>query len=79
MMSASGHSCPVLRKGDKSCRTGQRAEGDKQLPGGPAHPLLGWTGSALAVLAAGFLLLLELGIPGTPWTAQVAFPDVEPA
>lgn len=78
MMSASGHSCPVLRKGDKSCRTGQPA-GDKQLLGGPAHVLRGWMGSALAALTAGFLLLLETGIPGTPWTAQVASPDVDPA
>lgn len=75
-MPASGNSFPVLREDDKSCRTGQRAEGDKQLLGGAAHLLLGWMGSALA---AGFLLLMELGIPGTPWTAQVAFPDINPA
>lgn len=76
MMSASGDSFPVLREDNKSCRTGQRAEGDKQLLGCAAHLLLGWMGSALA---AGFLLLMELGIPGTPWTAQVAFPNVDPA
>lgn len=79
MMSAPGDSCPVLRKCDKSFRTGQWAEGDKQLLGGLAHLLLVWMGSALAALAAGFLLLSELGIPGTAWTAQVVFPDVGPA
>lgn len=35
-MSASGDSCPVLRKGDKSCR----AKGDEQLLGSPV-PLPG--------------------------------------
>lgn len=79
MMSVSGDSCPGLRKGDKSCRTGQQAEGDKQHLGGPAYLLLGWTRSAQAALPAGFLLLLEPGIPGTPWSAQGAFPDVGPA
>lgn len=75
MMSASGDSCPVLRKDDKSCRTGLWAEGEKQL-----------LGLLLTCCWAGWgqpwmLLPLAVGARNTctPWTAQVAFPDVDPA
>ena len=64
MLSALGDRCTVLVKGDKSCGTGQRAGGDKQLLGAPAHLLLGWTGSAPGALAS--WLTLAVGV-GTTW------------
>lgn len=69
MLSASGDRCPVLLKGDKSCGTGQWVRGDKQLLRGPAHLLLGWTGSALGALAS--WLTLAIGT-GTTWHPLVS-------
>lgn len=72
MLFASGDSCPVLMKGDKSCRTGQRAGGDEQLLGGPAYLLLGWTGSALSALASWLTLAIRFGTIWHPLVCQAS-------
>jgi len=67
-LSASGDKCPVLVRGDKSCGTGPWLGGDKQLLGGPAYLLLGWTGSAPNALASWLTLAIRVG---TAWHALV--------